>query len=294
MSITPGEIEVSLFIDETGDIQNASDGKHYGLGFCFAPTSNLISIEQLLIENHLMEIHLKELPHPQKIEVANKLASLNLQDLDLRGGAVLQGAPDFSKKFAINYISKVINKDPIMLMSIMKHLSQRQIVSKIILLEDIFPNVFDNTKMMEFLLHTVRMPVLRVLHKFGHFEKVHIKIYLSSVSDMDSYIDRIVFSQPNMRELLFEFLQKLYEEKHFARNPSDFVSVQHFVVESSRGFFGLADIFGGVGHHLLREQADPNHSIGSSLYIILNELFPQGPSHGWEMKRGIFLVGGSF
>ncbi len=97
--------EIDLYIDETGTITSALVNEYFGAGFVFCPSTETSKVEAALKAAHLDKIHMTE--ERNKVEIAERLAQLQLKKFDFSGGATVQ--EDWGLSASCLSSSKIIN-----------------------------------------------------------------------------------------------------------------------------------------------------------------------------------------
>ena len=283
-------MEIDLFLDETGSILNPTEKSVYGFGYVHLPCTATQQLHDILQDNQLFSMHLRETLPSEKITLAQKLGSLNLQLLGIRGGAVIRKDSSHAEDFIRNNLSESILDSPHKALTVLDQNTDRRLRGKIVKIDDLFPRIIANSRVMEYLTLATRYPVFKIIQQYGIDDPLHIKIYLSSIATPKDFHKRLEYIASNYQKQLDEFFKKGTIAGLFARNPSSFTKVSVFSAEASEGAFAVADLFGCIGRQLTQEGISNDNSLGSIMYEAVSALFPEGPTHKSELKKGIFVL----
>ena len=286
-------MDITVFIDETGDLLNPAETAHFGFGFVYLPKKSVPDAENLLLSRGLWKIHVKDLPYLDKKAIARQVANCGLHKLGLHGGAAIEPRGVRAKEFMMSELSKRILDNPeLIIKAIPKHKRWRHLKNKAILTpNDLFSKVREDARLTEFALHAIRIPIVKSMHAFGAINHLNFEVFFSASSNAKAFAKRFqTVIGPELSTGFFEFLEALWKKGGHPGSPRDYIKIKCAVVESSEGLIGLADLLGAVGHHLWNQEIEPSRKLGSELYETLSCLFPEPPLHDWECRPGIFFI----
>ncbi|MGZ3727871.1 MAG: hypothetical protein ACXVCG_01530 [Bdellovibrionota bacterium] len=283
------KMDAVIFIDETGDVLNPDDQRHFGFGFCYCPREIVPALEDLLKNAELDLLHFTRGSYDENLRLAKKLASLELDKLGLRCGVMIE--PDTRyEKLQLNHVAGQILSAPMVFLGVLdrdsrsRHLKNK----KILTIKDLLPGVYSGRRLATYLCLLARFSVMPALRQFGE-SLDSVELLISSVSEHNSYVKKVRQTQVDMVEQALTFFEKMHREGILKSNPRLHMGMEVKIVEKSDGLFGVADFVGAVGNHIFRGEKDRTHGVGQELYEILSPLFCDFGMDKREIKPGVAL-----
>lgn len=283
-------IRLSVFIDETGSLNNPHENSPYGSGFCYLPPENTDHVQDLLRAEGLDRIHISKMKSKeQKVRVAEQLGNLKLENFGLRGGAVIRSSPDHANSFIMNEVYKNILSDPLMAVYAAEN-SNRTKRKPIVSVNDIFPDIAKCPRITEFMILNTRYPVFSMLQEYGSVDDFEIELNFSSIGDPIKYKQKIEFAFPGGRESLLTFVRLLHKEGIIDRDPENFIKVSAKVVVDAGNLFGVSDLIASIGYMSISANNE-KRSLASAMHANVKGLFPSNHhTHPQEALKGIFVL----
>jgi hypothetical protein len=282
-------MQLSVFFDETGDLQDPRNPRHYGFGYVFLPSGHTEQVENLLLENGIHKVHSTDLTFEEKLKFADTLAELSLDGLSVQLGAVVRPHASFANDLATQFVGEeILERSDLMGIALHRARSNQK---SIVLLNDVLPDALGLSRINEYFALALRYPVIRILDRFGRSPKVHLDLRFSSIGAPEDFERKMTMILRDAQGELSLFFDQLVQEGLAGpRNPKAFVHYEITAVPRNDGLYALADFASSIGHHLLREAADASHTLGTALYSRVEALFPKSVRHPGEPKPGVYFV----
>ena len=259
-----------IFCDETGTLTNVNVKELYGFGWVVVGESKVRAVENLLKENDLDKIHVKNIRgRKRKVKLAEKLNTIfGGKDL-VMGGSVIRKDPEFVK----GIVDRNINKQKINFPS--HDFSSAE------------AKQYKVVRLQEIAFLATRYALLGAIRKFGIRE---VNIHFSAVIDEHLHGCSIKSIEDKILNGLNELIA--YSEKlGLMKIPGLVVpsNININVKAKSDEIFGLADFFASIGNLAMSEDQD-RRNCGCEMYESAKNLFPERFFlEGVEPLPGIFV-----